>query len=178
MRLLDAVDHRELGVPLPRLVHQPRVLERHAQAAGERRQQPHVVLARTRSSGRGSAARSGRGPRRRRPAGARAPTRRLALRTGTSAVARRSMPSTSLIDKRRLRLEHAVLTEAARSGIGLSGSGRLARSRTGSGSVRSAKSNIADVDDLRVEDLLDLVADDVVDRLHARARRRAPPGRC
>src|SRR5205085_407709 len=27
---------RELGVPLPRLVHQPRVLERDAEAAGER----------------------------------------------------------------------------------------------------------------------------------------------
>ena len=30
--LLDAVDERQLGVPLPRLVDQPRVLERDAQA--------------------------------------------------------------------------------------------------------------------------------------------------
>ena len=36
-RLLDAVDQRQLGVPLPRLVDQPRVLERDAEAAGERR---------------------------------------------------------------------------------------------------------------------------------------------
>ena len=35
-RLLHAVDQRELGVPLPGLVHEPRVLERDAEAAGER----------------------------------------------------------------------------------------------------------------------------------------------
>ena len=44
-RVLDAVDQRQLGVPLPRLVHEPRVLERDAQAAGQRRQQADVVLA-------------------------------------------------------------------------------------------------------------------------------------
>ena len=38
-RLLHAVDQRQLGVPLPRLVHQPRVLQRHAQTARQRRQQ-------------------------------------------------------------------------------------------------------------------------------------------
>ena len=38
-RLLHAVDQRQLGVPLPRLVHQPRVLERDAQAGCERLQQ-------------------------------------------------------------------------------------------------------------------------------------------
>ena len=35
-RVLHAVDQRQLGVPLPRLVHQPRVLERDAETAGER----------------------------------------------------------------------------------------------------------------------------------------------
>ena len=44
-RVLHAVDQRQLGVPLPRLVHQPRVLQRHAQAAGERLQQLLVGLA-------------------------------------------------------------------------------------------------------------------------------------
>ena len=44
-RLLHAVDQRQLGIPLPRLVHQPRVLERHAQAAGQRLQQLLVGLA-------------------------------------------------------------------------------------------------------------------------------------
>ena len=44
-RVLHAVDQRQLGVPLPRLVHQTRVLERHAQAAGERLQQLLVRLA-------------------------------------------------------------------------------------------------------------------------------------
>ena len=38
-RLLHAVDQRQLGVPLPRLVHEPRVLERHAEAAGQRLQE-------------------------------------------------------------------------------------------------------------------------------------------
>ena len=44
-RLLHAVDQRQLGVPLPRLVHQPRVLERHAEAARQRLQQLLVGLA-------------------------------------------------------------------------------------------------------------------------------------
>ena len=43
-RVLHAVDQRQLGVPLSRLVHQPRVLECDAQAAGQRRQQADVVL--------------------------------------------------------------------------------------------------------------------------------------
>ena len=38
-RRLDAVDQRELGVPLPRLVDESRVLERDAEAAGERDEQ-------------------------------------------------------------------------------------------------------------------------------------------
>ena len=42
--LLDAVDQRQLRVPLPRLVHEARVLERHAEAARERAQQPLVGL--------------------------------------------------------------------------------------------------------------------------------------
>ena len=37
-RLLDAVDQRQLGVPLPRLVDEAGVLERHAEAARERGQ--------------------------------------------------------------------------------------------------------------------------------------------
>ena len=44
-RLLHAGDQRQLGVPLPRLVHEPRVLERHAQAAREGLQQLLVRLA-------------------------------------------------------------------------------------------------------------------------------------
>ena len=41
-RLLHAVDQRELGVPLPRLVYEPRVLERDAETAREGRQQADV----------------------------------------------------------------------------------------------------------------------------------------
>ena len=44
-RLPDAVDGRELGDALPRLVDQLGVLERDAQAAGDRREQPLVRLA-------------------------------------------------------------------------------------------------------------------------------------
>ena len=44
-RRLDAVDQRELGVALPGLVDEPRVLERDAEAAGERRQEPLVGVA-------------------------------------------------------------------------------------------------------------------------------------
>ena len=44
-RVLHAVDQRELGVPLPRLMHEPRVLERHAQAGGKRLQQLLLRLA-------------------------------------------------------------------------------------------------------------------------------------
>ena len=43
-RILHAVDQRQLGVPLPRLVHQPRVLERDAQAARQRLQELLVGL--------------------------------------------------------------------------------------------------------------------------------------
>ena len=39
---LDVVDQRELGVALARLLEQPRVLERDAEAAGERGEEPDV----------------------------------------------------------------------------------------------------------------------------------------
>ena len=49
--LLDAVDQGELGGALVglgqqalRLVEEPRVLQRHAEAAGQRHQQPHIAL--------------------------------------------------------------------------------------------------------------------------------------
>ena len=44
-RLLHAVDQRQLGVPLPRLVHQPGILERNTEAARERLQQLLVGIA-------------------------------------------------------------------------------------------------------------------------------------
>ena len=43
-RLADAVHGRQLGDALARLVDEPRVLERDAEAAGQRRQEPLVVL--------------------------------------------------------------------------------------------------------------------------------------
>jgi hypothetical protein len=44
-RFLHVVDQGQLRVPLPRLVHQLRVLQRHAQAAGERLQELLIRLA-------------------------------------------------------------------------------------------------------------------------------------
>jgi hypothetical protein len=44
-RRLHAVDQCELGVPLPGLMNEPRVLERDAEAAGQGGQEPLVVLA-------------------------------------------------------------------------------------------------------------------------------------
>ena len=44
-RLADGVDDGELGGPLAGLVDEAGVVERHAQAGGERRQQVHVRLA-------------------------------------------------------------------------------------------------------------------------------------
>ncbi len=41
---LNVVDERQLGVPLPRLFEQAGVLERNAQAPGERREQSDVGL--------------------------------------------------------------------------------------------------------------------------------------
>ena len=72
--LPDAVDRRELGHALPGLVHEPSVVERDAQAAGKRRQQALIRLARMRASGPRSGARSRRSRDRRRRAGRRAPS--------------------------------------------------------------------------------------------------------
>ena len=119
-RVLHAVDQRQLGVPLPRLVHQPRVLERHAQAAGERLQQLLVGLAervlavdvlqrdhagrlrRRRSSGTKSADFAGSPP-------------------STRVAVPLALGREVLVDQERLaRLEH-VLAEADRAAIGSSG---------------------------------------------------------
>jgi hypothetical protein len=43
-RLLHAVDQRELGVPLPRLVHELCVVERDSEASGDGREQPLIRL--------------------------------------------------------------------------------------------------------------------------------------
>ena len=72
-RVLDAVDQRQLRVPLPRLVHEPRVLERHAQAAGQRLAGAAGRTRRRRAPGRCSGARSRRRLCRRRRAARTAP---------------------------------------------------------------------------------------------------------
>ena len=56
-RLPDAVHRRQLGHALPGLVDEPSVVERDAEAAGQRRQQPLVVLGEGVRRGRRSGAR-------------------------------------------------------------------------------------------------------------------------
>ena len=56
--------------------------------------------------------------------------------------------------------------------------GRRARWRTGSGCRPVSSVEDADVHDVGVEDLVDLVADEVVHRLHVELRGEATPGRC
>ena len=176
-RLLHAVDQRQLGVPLPRLVHQPRVLERHAEAAGERLQQLLVglgegvlavdVLQRdhaasalppltsgTKSTDFGGSPPSTAGCRTARPSrrrsrrsGAAARVSITCLRKPISSIGSSAEPLAALDDVREVEQPRRLVVDR-------------------------------DVDDLRVEDLPDLVADGVVDRLRARARRRARPARC
>ena len=163
-RLLDAVDQRQLGVPLPRLVHQPRVLERHAQAAGKRRQQADVAL----------------GERvrpvevlQRDPAASFSPEISGAMSTGLRRFAARHGIGSPLLAAR------SVGTSLIRTGALVSSTCDCGRVRAGT-ARREADASLdrvrvvrqpggevedADVDDLGVEDLLDLVADDVVDRL-------------
>ena len=110
-RLPDAVHRRELGHPLARLVDETGVVERDAEAAGERGQQPLVGLARRRASGRRSGARSRRSRGRRRRAGRRAPTSPAPRSAHRVAVRSRHLRR-DLVDQQRLaRLDH-VLAEA------------------------------------------------------------------
>ena len=168
-RVLDAVDQRQLGIPLPRLVHEPRVLERHAQAAGQRLQQLLVRLA----------------------------ERVLAVDVLERDHARRLAAGDERDEEDRLRPLAAPTTSGSpyrsasrrcsrRSATARGSRARASRSRSGarlrlSRSPRSmmygkcmspvASSSVAIVDDLRVEDLPDLVADGVVDRLRVELAR-------
>ena len=168
--VLDAVDQRQLGVPLPRLVHEPRVLERHAQAARERLQELLVGLAERvlavdvleRDHARRLAAGDERDE-----------EHRLRCRSaGDVGLPYRSASAVDvLVDQQRLaRLEH-VLREAGRRRRLRHAAARRARSMYGNCMSPVASSSVAIVDDLRVEDLLDPVADGVVDRLRVELAR-------
>ena len=162
-RGLHAVDQGELCVPPPRLVDQPGVLQRHAETGGERRQESLIraaegmravqVLERDHT---GCDPTDHERYEQRR-------ARRLAAEDEGIAVALGRLRS-AVVDHQRLTRVHHVLAEADQRD-------RLVReTRAPLDGVREADQPRrglvdADVDDLRVEDLLDLVADEVVDGL-------------
>ena len=161
---LDVVDERQLGVPLARLLEQARVLERDAQASGDRRQQPHVGFA----------------------------ERVLPVQVVQRDDARPSAPHEERNEHRRLgrlaRDRHWVPRLFAPSFHVLvddNGFPRLQRDlaephdldrmvdqplttleRIGEPDLASLVIDHADVHGLRVEDLVDPFADEVVHRLH------------
>ena len=162
-RLADAVHRRELGHALTRLVEQASVVERDAQAAGQGGQEPLVVLAeRMRAvdvlerddSGR-AAADDERDEERR--------LDRLPAEHERVAVALRHL-GRDLRDHQRLARLHHVLAEAdQRDRVLLEALAALDHVREGQKSAGLVVDR--DAHDLGVEDLLELVADEVVDRL-------------
>ena len=163
-RLADAVHGRELGHALARLVDEPRVVERDAQAAGQRRQEPLVVLAEgvravdvlERDDAGGTPADDERDEQRR--------LDRLAAEHIRVAVALGQL-------RRELRRSSAASASPSRA-CGSRSAGSAAASRRSPRSITYGKLQkparlVVDRDahDLRVEDVPDLVADEVVDRL-------------
>ena len=161
-RLLDAVDQRELGVSLPGLVDEASVVERDAEAAGEGDEQPLVCLREgvlpvdvlerdnadrvTRSEQRHEQDR----------------LRRFAGDQHLDAPPC-GLAGDVLVDHQRLAgLEH-VAVEPARRRFHVEPLAALDRVR--GDEVPGCLVEHRDQDGLGVEDLLDLVADEVVDRL-------------
>ncbi len=163
-RLLHAVDQRQLRVPLPRLVHQPRVLQRHAQTARQRLQQLLVRLAERalavhvlqRDEAGHRAADEERHHQRR---------QRLLIRHEWEAL---SLPHSRkvVVEQERLpTLDHEPHEPEAVQRVRLPRRALAAFDRVREVQQVRRALVCADVDGLRVEDLLDLVADRVVDRL-------------
>ena len=182
--LLDAVDHRQLGVALLgfleqplRLVEEARVLERHAHAGGDGSQQPdvglaervlalvvlehdaaeHAVAADDRNEHAGLAA-----------VGARRHRRCRAPRLPRGVLTTQRLPPQT---SRSLRDCPGWSASTAGSAA------RRARTRRGSGR-RPPCRRTSGCRCRRVEDLAQLVADQVDDRPGSRACRRCPAGCC
>ncbi len=175
-RFLDAIDQRELGVALPGLIHEARVLERHAQAASQRLeellvrvaervcavdvlQRDHADSART-DDERDEDLR----------------LRRLPTQYGGVAVALERLRR-ELLEHQRLARFHHMLAEADQlHRLVREPHAALDRVRK----VEQAGGLVvdADVEHLRVEDVADPVADGVVDRLQLEFAGDRCPGRC
>ena len=162
-RLPDAVDDGELGGAPPRLVDQAGVLERHAEAPGERRQELLVGLGERvlavqvldRDDARGLAADDERHPDSR--------LRRLPCSSRRIAVLL-VCELDVLVDHQRLARLHHVAPKADQRDR-LVREADAALDRVGEAQQTCVRVVDADVDDLRVEDVAELVADEVVDGL-------------
>ena len=179
-RLADPVDDLELGGLAPGLVEQPRVLERDAEARRE-----------TWSGGRTSASLKA-SSRSRFWSEIDADRRRAASPAVRSMVDFGCSPwmTSGLAGSQRhaSRWSGRFMRSGSRSSMTCP---RKPAMRSGSSGKRTPRSIVygkwnepvvavddPDVDDLRVEDLLDLVADEVVHRLHVELGGEARPGRC
>ena len=168
---LHVVDERELGVPLSGLLEQTRVLERDAQAPGERHQEPQVgvvegVLA-VDVLERDHAGRLAPDHQRHEHAG----PRRLALdRLGLVVLGEQFLRND--VEQEGLARSEDVLPEA-HDGHRLVGEADAFLDRVGEVDEPGRLVQDADVHDLRVEDLLQPVADQVVHRLHVEVHRQS-----
>ena len=162
-RGLDAVDQRQLGVPLPGLLDEARIFEGGADAAGERDEQPLIrvaervlavdVLQRDDAGGTAAGQERHEEHRLRRLSGDR---HRVAVELGR----RRDI----VVHEQRLTgLEHVLPETDQRHRLDLEALAALDHVRKPEESGRLVVRR--DADGLRVVDLVDLVADDLVDRL-------------
>jgi hypothetical protein len=161
---LDVVDERELGVALTGLLEQPRVLERDAEAAGERREQADVRLAERVLAVEVLERDARRSPRRRLRAGPAASGGHLFRAPHRGRPARRSFLDT--LASRSASASHHVSAE----GLGVWGRRVADAPSIEYGHVIIPESAIehADVQHLRIEDFDQPVAEQVVHGLHSR----------
>ena len=169
---LDVVDERELGVALTGLLEQPGVLERDAQAARERGQETYVGVAErvlaVEVLERDHAGRFAPDHERDEQGG---------LRWFPLKDARLTEPFGLLIEVlvgevRLAGLEHVA--PEADDLDGLVGEPDASLDRVGEADQTRRLIEHPDVDDLRVEDLLQAIADEVVHRLHLQVLGEAP----
>ena len=164
---LDVGDQPELGVALARLLEQTRVLERDRQAPRDRREEAGVVLPEralvVHVLQGDSTDRLAPDDQRHQQPGARRLIVTVAPERGAAEVG--DLVRDVLVEQQRLGSTHHVLRDRARSDrFEVDPNALLARVRL----VEEARAGVedADVDHLRVEDLADPLADELVHRPH------------